>query len=131
MEYNSISTMVSKKLQLKKYIQSFFLEKYIIFLLPFLIVLSKLFLELSLIILFLLFLLNAPFKKNVLILDTKIFFLFFLFYIYLIIRYFFRNADYDSISIIFFFRYYFYILALYYFLNLRKSLINLFIKSIK
>jgi hypothetical protein len=130
MEYNSISTMVSKKLQLKKYIQSFFLEKYIIFLLPFLIVLSKLFLELSLIILFLLFLLNAPFKKNVLILDTKIFFLFFLFYIYLIIRYFFRNADYDSISIIFFFRYYFYILALYYFLNLRKSLINLFIKSI-
>ena len=130
MEYNSISTMVSKKLQLKKYIQSIFLEKYIIFLLPFLIVLSKFFLEFSLIILFLLFLLNAPLKKNILIFDKKIFFFFFLFYIYLIIRYFFRNADYDSLSIIFYFRYYFYILALYYFFNLRKNLLSLFLKSV-
>lgn len=130
MEHNSISTMVSKKLQLKKHIESLFLEKYIIFLLPFLIVLSKFFLELSLIILFLLFLLYAPLKKNILIFDRKIFFFFFLFYFYLIVRYFFRNADYDSLSIIFYFRYYFYILALYYFLNSKKNLFNLFIKGL-
>ncbi len=121
--------MVSKKLQLKKYISSLQLEKYIIFLLPFLIVISKFFLELSLIILFLLFLLYTSEKKN-LVFNRKVFFFFLLFYVYLIIRYFFRNADYDSISVIFYFRYYFYILAIYYFLSLKKNLVHLFIKSI-
>jgi O-antigen ligase len=122
--------MVSKKLQLKKYIDSFFLERYIIFFLPFAIVLSKFFLELSLITLFLLFLLHAPLKKNIYIFHKKIFLFFILFYFYLLIRYFFRNADYDSFAIIFYFRYYFYILSLYYFFNLRKNLFSVFIKSI-
>jgi oligosaccharide repeat unit polymerase len=122
--------MVSKKLQLKKYIDSFFLERYIVFFLPFAIVLSKFFLELSLIFLFLLFLLHAPLKKNIYIFHKKIFLFFILFYFYLLIRYFFRNADYDSLAIIFYFRYYFYILSLYYFFNLRKNLFSVFIKSI-
>ena len=122
--------MVSKKLQLKKYIDSFFLEKYIVFFLPFAIVLSKFFLELSLITLFLLFLLHAPLKKNIYIFHKKIFLFFILFYFYLLIRYFFRNADYDALSILFYFRYYFYILSLYYFFNLRKNLFSIFIKSI-
>jgi O-antigen ligase len=122
--------MVSKKLQLKKYISSFLLERYIVFFLPFAIVLSKFLLELSLITLFLLFLLNAPLKKNIYIFNKKIFLFFILFYFYLLIRYFFRNADYDAFSIIFYFRYYFYILSLYYFFNLRKNLFGVFIKSI-
>jgi hypothetical protein len=122
--------MVSKKLQLKKYTDSFFLERYIVFFLPFAIVFSKFFLELILITLFLLFLLHAPLKKNIYIFHKKIFLFFILFYFYLLIRYFFRNADYDALSIIFYFRYYFYILSLYYFFNLRKNLLGVFIKSI-
>jgi hypothetical protein len=122
--------MVSKKLQLNKFINNLFLEKYIVSFLPFAMVLSKFFLELSLIILFFLFILHGPLKKSIYIFNKKIFLFFFLFYTYLLIRYFFRNADYESLSIIFYFRYYFYFLSLYFFLNLRKNLFDLFIKSI-
>jgi hypothetical protein len=122
--------MVSKELQLKEFIKSFHLEKYIIILLPFLLATSKFFLELSLIILFLLFLFYVPLKKSIFIFDRKVFLFFILFYFFLLIRYFFRNAEYDSLAIIFYFRYYFYILALYYFFNLRNNLFNLFIKSL-
>jgi O-antigen ligase len=122
--------MVSEKFKLKKFISSLSFEKLIIFFLPFFFVLSKFFLELSLIFLFFIFLIKAPLKRNIYIFNKKVFIIFSLFYIYLLIRYFFRNADYEALSIIFYFRYYFYFISLYYFLNLKKDFLNLFIKSV-
>lgn len=79
MEYNSVSAMVSEKFQLKKFIGSSSFEKYIIFSLPFFLVLSKFFLELSLIFLFFIFLIKAPLKKNIYIFNKTLFFILFYF----------------------------------------------------
>ena len=132
MEYYNFSKMVFK-IQLMKNISlnSFFLEKIIILLIPFFAIFSIFLLDFSLLILTVSFVVRTLRNKTYHYYFNKFIYIFLIFYFYILFRYLLREHDYSSFeSIFFYFRYGLYVLAIYYFLLKIEDLESLFLKSV-
>ena len=112
-------------------VNSYYLEKIIILLIPFFAIFSIFLLDFSLLILTVSFVFRTIKNKTYHYYFNKFFYIFLIFYFYILFRYLLRDHDYNSFrSIFFYFRYGFYALAIYYFLLKIKELENLFLKSV-
>ena len=110
---------------------NFIIEKIIVCLIPFAAIFSIFILDFSLLILSISFIVRCFKEKNYSFLLNKFTFFFSIFYLYIFIRYIFRDADYNTFnSVFFYFRYGLYVISIYFFLSKIRNLEKMFLNSV-